>query len=269
MNRRKVLAAVFVVAAVALTVGLTTASNMAFKLNYVIQNPTTRGGTGTCQICRNWVSLPLSNQFQGQRVRALCSLATNIGFITQQGVHSGVGDATTIDTSRIDQLAGPHSCTALASLTPNWVLVPNAPIGIILTSASTGDRNAIIVGADVPGTQLQVRKTAADGGSAPCTVCANIEELVYHTTAVRLYDYCAEMPGALFLSQPGSTTGFGTSTALNANNIDRWTGPTSCASSASLTPNPTVQIGRPLRIILKTSGTGEPAGDILWSPAHF
>jgi hypothetical protein len=270
MNRRKVLAAVFVVGAVGLTLGLTTASNMAFKINYVVQNPTGRAGTANCTVCGNWVSLPFSTQFQGLRMRSLCAaLGADVQFLAQPGAHTGVGNATTIDTTRVDSLAGPHNCLAAESLTPNWVFQPNAGVRAILRTASTGDKPAILVGADVPGTQQLLRKTAARGGSASCSVCGNWVQLPYHTTAVRLYDLCTEMPGAALISQPGSSTGAGNNTQLNANNIDSLTTPTNCAASASLTPNPVVQIGKPVRITVRTSTAQEPPGDILWSPAHF
>jgi hypothetical protein len=268
--QRRGLAVCLVGGIACLMFGLATASNMAFKLSYIVRNPTSRGGSATCTVCGNWISLPFNTPFQGLRVRALCAaVGPDAQFISQPGVATGNGNATTIDTTRLDSLAGPHSCLALDSLTPNWVYQPNLPVRVTLRAISTGDKEAIFVGSDVPGTQQLLRKTSLRGGSAACAVCGNWAQLPYHTTAVRLYDLCLEIPGAALIVQPGGSTGAGSTTQLFQDRIDSLTGPTSCAASPSLTPNPLVQIGRPVRITVRTSTAQEPPGDILWSPAHF
>jgi hypothetical protein len=280
MRTGKAFTKALVVLVAVLMVTAAVASNMAFKLNYLVQKSSTGSppGTGTkasgggCTTCGNWVSHPFQVQFAGQRLfQGICLGNPTFAAVAQPGTSIGLGDLTVLNPNNIDAIVTTNCTAPSPTVTPNPVYQPNAGVRIILRGTAPGDVQYIIVGADLPGTQQIVRKsstatppgtgTKAAGGG--CVTCGNWVQLPYHTTARRAFDLCD--PTFAAVAQAGTSTGLGDATVLNPNNVDAIVTTNCTAPSPTVTPNPLVQIGRPVRIILR----GTALGDVMWSPAHF
>jgi hypothetical protein len=259
-------------------VSVALASNMAFKFNAILQNPVSRAGTGqgttagsSCTLCGNWVSLPFVTQFEGLRLFGSFCSNTDIQSVGQPGVCSGLGNNTVCDPTKIDAIAT-RSCTVPQTLAADPPYQPNAPIRVILKTTTSGDKSQILVGSDAPGRQVQIRNSITRSGTAQgsvtgtgCTLCGNWVQLPYHTTARRLFDICLESSNFASVGQGGEVcSGLGESTICNPNVTDA-VQTRSCTVPQNLQANPLVIVGRPIRVILKTT----TVGDALWSPAHF
>jgi len=244
-------------------VGLATASNFAFKLNALVRNPISRGGTATCTLCGEWTSLPIVSQFRGLRLFDICTAYPDFASVAAPGSCAGLGTNTTCDFTRIDALTT-RSCTVAAGLAVNPLYQDQSPIRAILRTTTAGDRSAIIVGSDDPGRQILVRNPISRGGTATCTLCGTWTQLHYATTAVRAFDICLENTNFASVATPGSCAGLGNNTTCDFTRTDALT-TRSCSVAAGLAVNPLVQIGKPMRIILKSTSVG----DVLYSPAHF
>jgi hypothetical protein len=257
-------------------VGLVAASNMAFKYNAVIQNTNQRGGTAICNVCATWISLGFQNQFEGQRLSAVCDALTNranYGFVFQTGGNcTGSGSTTVCDFTRLDSLVSRSCAVTDPNLGINPLFQPNVPLRLTLRAAFTGpDQNQIFVSADRPGTQQLLRHDTDYLGSCVGTVCASWVQLPLHTTARNLSDICVEIPRAAFVfQQGGACTGSGPTTSCDFNRIDSLVSRSCFVADPNLGINPPVQVGKGIRITLRTpTQAGGGTGDVLWSPAHF
>jgi len=236
---------------------------MAFKLNFLMLNPVSRGGTANCTLCGNWISLPDITLFAGQDVYSICAAYPDFASVAQPGSCTGIGILTVCDFTRIDALTT-RNCTVARNLAVLPPIQTQQPIRVILRVTTIGDRQAEFVGTDAPGRKILIRNSTAYGGSATCTLCGNWVNLPYHTTGRRLFDICLENPNFGSVAATGSCSGLGNGTVCIQTSPDSLT-TRNCAVAAGLAVNPFIVVGQPVRIILKPTTTG----DVLWSPSHF
>jgi len=264
-----------------LAAGTVSASNMAFKINIELPRPVTTGITGNqCTLCDTWISLPFSNPLIGNtlKLRALCdtdgsgtiTTADQMQFVSQQGKDMHLATA---DPSALDSVTT-HSCTVLTS--PNPVYQPTRAVRLRTKPIGTANQilTQIYVGSDVPGTQILLRNSltrAVAGGSCNGSLCDNQVDMVYHTTATNLRQFCdTDGSGTVstadrvqFVTLQGKDLNLATA---NRNAVDSVT-THSCTVLTSA--NPAVIVGRGLRVRLKVGSTTTPMPDTLISEPHF
>lgn len=230
-------------------VSTASASNMAFKINMSVQ------GQPACNTCDNWISLPFNNPFIGKRLRDFCDTDGDGVGGTGSGTDPGDQIALVAQENPANVDAEPfHSCLGSAAL-PNPLYVPTRAVRL-RPRTGLGTIQIVYVGSDVPGTKIELQEA---GGA--CNTCDNWVDLVYHTTYARLRDVCDTNGNGI--GGTGSSTDAGDAIALvaqeSAANVDAEPFH-SCLGSPAL-PNPTIQIGRGLRVRLRTGVTAPcPSG---------
>ncbi len=238
--------------------GTANASNMAFKMNQIIYRAAVN-----CTSCDQWLSLPFNNQFIGKTIRSAQGLCDTDGdgaavndagdifeFIAQQGTPANPAQ---IDTTTVVNCNSP--------LGANPVYQPTRAIRVRPKGAGANpDINWVVVGSDVPGTQIVVR--APSGGT--CSTCNNWIDLVYHATYTTFRTVCdTDGDGDSTPADTGDAIEFVAmeGTATNAARVD------SVFTLSCLSPlgaNPAVRIGRGLSVRLKSGRS-----NLLLSQPHF
>jgi len=267
MLRARVLTkSILALVAVLMIVGSSLASNMAFKINKELLQGTARNaaGTGVCNTCANWVSLPFVFLPSTARLNDICLLNTSFQRVAQTGLASGAGTTTTVDSRFVDDVSAIRVCGGPPGVGSNPPYQPNIGVNIQLRT-TIGNTSQVFVGADAPGTQQLLRNRPTSAGTGLCGTCGNWVQYPYHGTAQRLNDVCLENPGFQRVAQSGLASGTGLSTIVDPRFVDDVSAIRTCGGPPNIGSNAPLQMGKPVNIQLRAT----VAGDVLWSPAHF